>query len=59
VFQLLAGGVPGLKWWWGESKKSKKSNKPFNPPGMYENHRFPELFALKIAENAVFLLKGT
>jgi hypothetical protein len=43
------GVVLGLGGWWGEQGESKKSNKPFKPPGMYKNGWFSKLFALKIA----------
>jgi hypothetical protein len=47
-----------MGWWWRESKKS---NKPSNPPGMYENSTktagYPTLIDLKIVVNADFYLK--
>ncbi len=35
----------------------KEVNKPSKLPWMYENGRFPALFALKIDENAIFHFK--
>jgi hypothetical protein len=53
----LAGGVPGQRWWWRESKES---NAPPSHPECKKtakNGLFPTLIDLKIAQNAVFYSK--
>jgi hypothetical protein len=53
------GGCPDRGWWWRKLKKANKPPSHMERKNGTENGHFRALIELKIAENAVFLLKST